>query len=282
MRALPYLLAGLLLTTSANAFERYYLVKISGFDGKKETRIMSQDEFKEFEKQLRTESRMVSKAQRAAKKEWDENREKGDISFPTFKARRVTKSGSYDSREKADKKLAAVKEREYEKAEEEKKKNRIPYTKANLPKIQAAKLKAELKQSQERKAYDTFARHLKGLTGGEGAVPVAAAPASTSKDTGKKGQGNAPIVEATITGTLKQAAGNNKHPSFYVAADEGQKVEGLIPWGISIPLKKVLDKTVTEEMVGKKVTIHFLGEAKSRKPNVKITVTDLKSIKVVE
>ena len=278
MRITLILLASLLLSTSSFAIERHYLLKLSGYDGSKSLQVMSQDELKEFEKQLRLESRLISKANRAAKTEWDASRSKGDMPYSSFKARRFSKGGTYKTRAEADKKLAELNEREAKKAAEEQKSKKSPSGRNISPAEKAAMAeKEDRKKSQEKKAYDLFIGHLtEMIEAAGGKAPVLAAASATPtpmkpSDT-KKGE-----FEATIIGTLK-ASGDK----LYVAADEGQTIKGMKPWAIGIPRVNIAAKMVTQDMVGKKVKIHFIGFGGGKNGQIKVKTLEIKNFEVLD
>ena len=275
-----------LLTTTTQAFERFYVAKISDYDGTQTLKVMSPDEYKALEKQIRAESRAVPKAAQAAKKEWDAARKKGEMSFPSFKPRRIARAGSYDSREKAEKKVAAFEEREAEKAEEQRQKEKAARAKGyTKEKAEAFKAQQAEEKAQKQKAYAMFSRYLGG--GGNAApIPGAAAIANNpaaggglatekAKYLGKEGEGGGKLIDLTLSGELK-ADGK----SLYIKPDPGQTVLGLKPWGFVVKTQYIQDGTVKRDMVGRKVTFHIIGEAWERKTEVKIRMRELKSFKV--
>jgi hypothetical protein len=257
------LIASFGLFSSVHAFDNYYLLKVTGHDGEQSYQVLSQDELKTFEKALRTESFVFRKAFSLAKDEWQSDEQTQRVPFPTMRPRRFSKAGTYDSREAANEKVAQYL------APDENDKN-----KKKGPKVDKDKAAKQKEQDAERARMDAAAqglllKHMAALISERGEEPMLqSAPSTTHKSNVKGGKGGE--VEATVTGTLKKA-----HKSFYVAANEGQLVAGLKPWGIDLP--KEYSK---EELVGKEVTIHFKATGTPRGDQIKVTGVQILDFKV--
>ena len=251
----------LLALTPLHAFDSYHIIKITDFNGEKSYQVMNRDELKAFEKTLRAEGRVFSKAYSQAKKEWQSNPETKKITFPSMKPRRFSKSGNYkeraDAAEKLQRNIQSAEESAKERAKQKGRSNRGK--KLTKEEMAEEKKKIEDRQKLEDSAYQMVVSKINSALTEQGITPIAQTAPTTMKKTATKGKGGP--VQATVTGKIKKAG-----KTYYLSANEGQLVNGLIPWGIDLPGAGVKDS-----MVGKEATITFSGTGAPKGPQIKIT-----------
>jgi hypothetical protein len=129
------------------AAESFYVVEITDMDKKVEHKIMSAEDFKVLETEIRAETSLFPKAEEAAKKEWKSSDEKA--AFPgRLNARKAVVLARETVREKADAKLEKLTASEERKNEP--KKTTAKPTEAEK-KAEAAKAE---KEKDLQRAYD--------------------------------------------------------------------------------------------------------------------------------
>jgi len=174
------------LASAASAAEKYFVVKVTDLTKEMKYDVLSQEDLKALENQIKEEARLWSRAETAAMKEWLTNEQykgkawpKGAISQRTVK----TVGQPFPDESKAEDKLSKIEENEAEKIadEEEKAKKAPPKPGKDKEKGNAerdnmyAMARAIFEQKlTEVKEADTKAKAEKA-GGGEAAAPAAPA-----------------------------------------------------------------------------------------------------------
>ncbi len=97
------------LATRASALETFCVVKITDMDKRVEHKIMSPEEFKELETQVKAEASLFPKAEELVKKEWKADEGNKSTPFPgRLGPRKVEVVTRESSSERADKKLESL------------------------------------------------------------------------------------------------------------------------------------------------------------------------------
>ena len=160
--------------------ERYMVVKVQ--DHAKETtcQVMSADEFKAIQEEIRIETKVFPKALAEAQKAWREDPDTARKPFPkaSFAVRRATPMGTFPDREKADAKVAGFEEREQQAKEKDKEredKKLREKQKAMGPEKYDEYVEREREKQTERdaltlKARDLLEQKLADLVAGAGAA----------------------------------------------------------------------------------------------------------------
>ncbi len=161
----PLLVASLVLggilafTTRASALETFCVVKSTDMDKKIEYKIMSPEEFKEQEAQVKAEAALFPKAEEQVKKEWKADEGNKSTPFPGKLGPRKIEVVTRESvREKADKKLESLEASSDRRQIEPKKGGKL---------TDAEKKQADAKAEKEKdlqKAYDLVKAKLAELT----------------------------------------------------------------------------------------------------------------------
>jgi hypothetical protein len=160
------LVALLGLPSKALALDAFWVVKVTDMDKKVEYKIMSPEEYKSLETDVKAENSLFAKAEEMAKKEWKTAEEKS--SFPgRLNPRKIEILERATVREKADTKLEKLSAAEERKSEPKK-----TTGKPSDADKKAADAKAE-KEKELQKAYD--------LVKGKLAELVAAAKEKSAK-----------------------------------------------------------------------------------------------------
>ncbi len=139
----------LALATRASALDSFCIVKITDMDKKVEHKIVSAEDFKTLEAEIKTEASLFPKAEELAKKEWKADEGNKSIPFPgRLGPRKIDVVARETVREKADKKLEALTASEDRRQVEPKKGGKM---------TDAEKKQADAKAEKEKdlqKAYD--------------------------------------------------------------------------------------------------------------------------------
>lgn len=149
----------------AAGFERYYVIKLYDFNREFQYQVVSKDELKKLETEIKAEAKLFRKAVDAAKKEWRED-ESLSGSFPSSAValrKLQTKGTPYKDRGAADDRIAALEDRDFRSAErraerdEEREKTRYQGTQGRERRARAKK-REERKEEKEETAREIFSR----------------------------------------------------------------------------------------------------------------------------
>ncbi|MDA0322710.1 MAG: hypothetical protein O2923_08350 [Verrucomicrobia bacterium] len=155
------------MATYAAGFERFQVIKLYGYDKEFQYQVVSKDELRDLQNELRDEAKLFRKAVDAAKKEWRED-ESLTGSFPTSAValRKLQFMGTpYKERGDAEDKIASYEERAYRaaerKAEREDEKMTRKYSGTQGQERRARdKERAREKESEAEAAREMFSRML--------------------------------------------------------------------------------------------------------------------------
>jgi hypothetical protein len=139
--------------------ERFHYAKVSGRDGKEEYRVLSDEELKKLDQEIKQESRSFARAAIAAKAEWQKGEDTKKKSFPqsAMKLRKVQVLQTFNNREEADKKLESYQKREADAAARDRlREKNAPY---NMRKTREQQAEDAMKEA-ERMALDERARSI--------------------------------------------------------------------------------------------------------------------------
>lgn len=150
-----------------HALETYLVVKLGDRAGEDTYEVMSQEDFKAAEREVRDEGKLVRKALDLAKKAWKENPEHKNA-FPNsaISARQIRTVGRYKDQESASEKCATYVERiekskaEREKKEKERESRGSRGRRGGDKERQAEKARRERERDAEREALQQEARDI--------------------------------------------------------------------------------------------------------------------------
>lgn len=150
--------------TNASALEKYVVVKITDFDKTSTYEAIAWDEYKELGATIKRETRLFSKAVKAAKKEWSDNEFTKRITFPTsaVSPRKVQVMGSpYRDAGLAQEKVTRYEDREIRseerREERENEKEKLRYTGQDAKARRDKKRRRELeRESRRQEAAEIF------------------------------------------------------------------------------------------------------------------------------
>ena len=179
----------------AVAAESFVVVRVSDMMREQTYQVMSNDEFKQFQKQVALEERNFPKALQVVGDEWRKDDMNKTIPFPSGRLsprKIVGQPEPFDTRDKADKRVEQYQKREDDKRLREKTANKKP-----VDKVMEAR-EAD-KVLQARRAADLIAAKLAELAGGDAKAgdkaaadkPAADKPAADKPAADKKAAGAA-------------------------------------------------------------------------------------------